>query len=420
MNIFNKFKRLNKYISILALSFKRFYVERRVLWATSLTFTTIFSLIPLLSVSFIFFSVFDYLSEFQTIIQPYIYKTLAPGAQEKVITIINDLVANIDFHTIGVFGSAVLIISVFLLLFEIEYALNEIWLISSKLSIIARAAVYWAALTIGPLLVAVSLFIVTTLHSFKAVKFIEEHIYLDLFSRLSYVLIWIALTILYYVIPGTKVRLKSALFGGVIAGAIWQLTGYAFTVYTSKFFFYYPKVYGSLAAIPLFMLWLFFCWVVFLLGAEMTYFHQNFHFYSKTLKKFIPVRDKKEDITLMILLFISRKFLKDEQPPTQSAIADNLTIPVHIISEFMSPLVKHGILIESAGDQNRFVPAKPLSKIKLSHIFDIIYEEASLSNTYFDSCKDEACIKMLKFLHSQPLDHFYTKSIEELLVEADS
>src|SRR5512137_1294346 len=112
------------FIHILFLSVRRFISEKRLLWAASLTYTTIFSLIPLLSVLFFVFNVFGSLADIKNRVQPYIYKTLAPWAQEKVITILNDLVNNINFSTIGVFSASLLIVSVFLLLFEIEYALN--------------------------------------------------------------------------------------------------------------------------------------------------------------------------------------------------------------------------------------------------------------------------------------------------------
>ncbi len=151
---------LTIFLKILIYSLQRFFTEKRLLWAASLTYTTIFSLIPLLSVLFFVFNVFGSLAEIKNMVQPYIYKTLAPWAQEKVITILNDLVNNIDFSTIGIFSASLLIVSVFLLLFEIEYALNEIWLIQKKPSTLSRAAIYWALLTIGPVLIALSLFII--------------------------------------------------------------------------------------------------------------------------------------------------------------------------------------------------------------------------------------------------------------------
>jgi len=277
------YPKIKKYCTIIFLSFKRFYTQKRILWATSLTYTTIFSLVPLLSVLFFVFNIFGDLSELKSLIQPYIYKTLAPGAQEKVLNIIDNLVNNINFSTIGILGSFVLIISVFLLLFEIEYALNEIWIIKHKTSIISRAAIYWTVLTTGPLILAVSLFIIATLQNYVA-NIIETYINPDIFLSLSYILIWIAFSGIYYLMPGTRVRLKSALFGGIIAGTFWKISGFGFTLYTTHFFFYYPKIYGSLAAIPMFLLWLFLCWILFLLGAEMTYLHQNYPSYDNDFK----------------------------------------------------------------------------------------------------------------------------------------
>ena len=162
------------FIHILILSVRRFISEKRLLWAASLTYTTIFSLIPLLSVVFFLFKVFGGFTDLENTVRPFVYKTLAPGAQEKVITTINGLVDSINFSNIGAFGTVVLIISVVLLLGEMEYALNEIWVTKEKRPVFYRIAIYWTSLTVGPLLLAASLVIVATLQSYKAVKIIER------------------------------------------------------------------------------------------------------------------------------------------------------------------------------------------------------------------------------------------------------
>ena len=137
------FPYLKRHSLILALAAKRFYKGSRLLWAASLTFTTVFSLVPLLSVLFYLFNAFGALSDLKTVIQPYVYRSLAPGAQERVLNIIDTLVNGVDFATIGAMGSSVLVISIFLLLFEIEYALNEIWeFYQSKLT---KAGLEWLA-----------------------------------------------------------------------------------------------------------------------------------------------------------------------------------------------------------------------------------------------------------------------------------
>jgi membrane protein len=196
-----------KLFYILFLSVKRFFHDKRLLWAASLTYTTIFSLVPLLSVVFFLFKVFGGLSDLQSLVRPYIYRTIAPGAQEKVIATLNSLVESINFSTIGALGTVVLVVAVILLLSEMEYALNEIRMTRNRRPLFYRIAMYWTSLTVGPLLLAVSLVMMATLQSSNAMKIVEGYINIDLFSRLPYFLVWIAFTGLYIFMPGAKVKI---------------------------------------------------------------------------------------------------------------------------------------------------------------------------------------------------------------------
>ena len=406
-------------LHIIFLSIKRFIRDKRLLWAASLTYTTIFSLIPLLSVVFFLFKVFGGFSDFASLVRPYIYKTLAPGAQEKVITVINDLVDNINFATIGAFGTAVLIISVVLLLSEIEYALNEIWIAKNKRSVLYRVAIYWTSLTVGPLLLAVALVMIATLQSYKAVKVIEMYMNVDLFARLPYLLVWIAFTGLYIFMPGTKVKFKSALLGGVIAGTLWHLAGSGFTLYTTKFVFYYPLVYGPLAAIPLFLLWLFISWILFLLGAEIAYHHEHFAFYSAV--SHIPqlsTRDR-EHLTLKILFFIAQRFLCAETPPSLYLIADALNIPAHLAEDLIAPFLKHGIILESSRRRRGYVFSKDLVTIKLADIMDILCRETVLPESYYQDGVGQFLKENAPALHQTDSSGIHDKNLKELLLEME-
>lgn len=371
-------KLLIVFFKILMYSMQRFYTEKRLLWAASLTYTTIFSLIPLLSVLFFVFNVFGSLADIKNMVQPYIYKTLAPWAQEKVISILNDLVNNIDFSTIGIFSASLLIISVFLLLFEIEYVLNEIWLIQKKPSTLSRAAIYWALLTIGPVLIALSLFIFVNLQTYIPLKIIEAYVSAYGITLLSSVLIWSAFTTIYFLMPGTPVRFSSAMLGGACAATLWKISGIAFSMYTAHFFFYYPKIFGSLAAIPLFLLWIFLCWILFLFGAELTFMHQNRRFYANSYKAPVLQGVTRELYTLVVFLFIVKNFFKQAKPVSLKKIAFELKTPPHIVQELVESMITHEMLIESIKPKSSFIPAKPLTKIRFADIRSIIRHAATV------------------------------------------
>lgn len=285
---------LKKTVIIIFLAVKRFYTEKRFLWAVSLTYTSIFSLIPILSVVFILFNIFGDLSKLRNFIQPIIFKMLAPGAQEVVLSVLDETVNSIHFGSIGIYSGIFLVVSVFLLIFEMEYVIRDIWKTKNKLSIIFRATIYWTVITVFPLLLSVLLFIAAKLHKYKAIQIIETYIDPHIVPTLTYGIVWICFIFAYYFMAGTKVKFRSAVFGGIIAGVSWQAAAWLFTLYASKFFYYYPKVYGPLAAIPLFFLWLFLCWIIFVIGAEISYFHQNYQTEAikdkdlQAIKKYMP------------------------------------------------------------------------------------------------------------------------------------
>ena len=408
-----------KLLYIMYLSIKRFFHDKRLLWAASLTYTTIFSLVPLLSVVFSLFKVFGGLSDFQGLVRPYIYKTIAPGAQEKAITTLNNLVESINFSTIGALGTGVLIIAVILLLSEMEYALNEIWVTRNRRPLFYRIAMYWTSLTVGPLLLAVSLVIMATLQSSNAMKIVEAYINIDLFSWLPYFLVWIAFTGLYIFMPGARVRIPAALTGGFIAGTLWQLAGKAFTIYTTRFVFYYPLVYGPLSAIPVFLLWVFISWMLFLLGAEIAYHYDHYSFYQTVSH---PVRlnyEDREHLTLRMLLFIARRYLRSLPPPSLQMIAEELRIPIHLTEELTLPLRAGGILFESSHQQRTLVFGRDVRTITVAEILNMVRCDSSLPPSYHADAVGRFLQQNIHTPYPREAGGIGAKNLTELLREVE-
>ncbi len=249
----------------ISLSIKDFYRNRCILWAAALTYTTVFALIPLLAVTFSLFHAFGGLKELEEKIRPLILKVMVPGAQEKLIATINSLIERLNAGAIGAVGTVLVFLAAIFLIAQLEMILNEIWGLKKHRPFFYRLALYWTAITVGPPLLALSIGIPATLSSYQAVSWLENYINLDFFTFLPYILIWCAFTGLYIFMPNTKVRFLPAAIGGIMGGTIWQIAGIGFTLYTSRVLVY-SKIYGSLGVIPLFFLWLFISWSVFLLA----------------------------------------------------------------------------------------------------------------------------------------------------------
>jgi len=313
----------------ISLSIKDFYRNRCILWAAALTYTTVFALIPLLAVTFSLFHAFGGLKELEEKIRPLILKVLVPGAQEKLITTIDSLIERLNAGAIGAVGTVLVFLAAIFLIGQLEMILNEIWGLKKHRPFFYRLALYWTAITVGPPLLALSIGIPATLSSYQAVSWLENYINLDFFTFLPYILIWCAFTGLYTFMPNTKVRFLPAAIGGIMGGTIWQIAGIGFTLYTSRVLVY-SKIYGSLGVIPLFFLWLFISWSVFLLGAELSFTFQNFRLLRNGLKVHSPSYKEREYLSLRILIAVGKNFLAKKNPLTFKGIAKQLNLPLHV------------------------------------------------------------------------------------------
>jgi membrane protein len=380
-------------IQWISLSVKDFYRNRCILWAAALTYTTVFALIPLLAVTFSLFHAFGGLKGLEEKIRPLILKVLVPGAQEKLIAIIDILINRLNAGAIGAVGTVLVFLAAIFLLGQLEMILNEIWGLKKHRPFFYRLALYWTAITVGPPLLALSIGIPATLSSYRAVSWLENYINLDFFTFLPYIFIWCAFTGLYAFMPNTKVRFSSAVVGGIVGGTIWQIAGVGFTLYTSKVLVY-SKIYGSLGVIPLFFLWLFISWSIFLLGAELSFTFQNFVLLRNGLKVHSPSYREREYLSLRILLAIGKNFLTEKNPLTINEITRQLNLPLNLTKELISSLLDGNLLIELDGynKQQAYLPARNLDTIRMSDITHAVKGDQSLSS---ESGEDKAILELL-------------------------
>ena len=239
------------------------------------------------------------------------------------------------------------------------------------------------------------------------------------FPRLPYFLVWIAFTGLYIFMPGTRVKLSAALTGGFIAGTLWHLAGKAFTIYTTRFVFYYPLVYGPLSAIPVFLLWVFISWMLFLLGAEIAYHCDHYAFYQTVSH---PVRlnyEDREHLTLRMLLFIAGRYLRSLPPPPLQMIAEKLRIPIHLTEELTLPLRASGILVESTHLQRSLVFGRDLRTITVAEILNIVRCDSSLPPSYHADPVGSFLQQNIHTPYPREAGGIGQKNLKELLLEVE-
>lgn len=403
-------------IQLIFLSLKGFSRNRCILWAAALTYTTVFALIPLLAVTFSLFHAFGGLKGLEEKIRPLILKVLVPGAQEKLIGIINSLIERLDAGAIGAVGTVLVFLSAIFLLGQLEMILNEIWGLKKHRPFLHRFAIYWTAITFGPPLLALSLGIPATLRSYQAVRWLENYINPNFFTFLPYLFIWLVFTGIYTFMPNTKVRFSSAAVGGIVGGTIWQIAGIGFTLYTSKILVY-SKIYGSLGAIPLFFLWLFISWSIFLFGAELSFTFQNFALLRNGLKVHAPSYKEREYLSLRILLAIGKNFLTEKNPLMLREIVTQLKLPLNLTKELISTLLNRNLLIElDEYGQHAYLPARNLDTIKVSDIIRAVQGNQTLSS---GSREDKVILDLVTASEKKFEEFSGNKNLREILDELE-
>src|SRR5512136_3196428 len=253
-------RRLIRALQVITLVIRDFWYDQCLLHAAALTFTTILSLVPFFALTFALLKGFGVHNK----VEPLILNKVAAGSQEtvdKIITYIN----NTNMTSMGAIGLVALVLTVVSVLGNIEEAFNVIWGVKETRTFYRKFSDYLSVVITGPLLLLAAVSITTSLQSQWIVKWLVEKSYLgdallSLFRLAPYVTIWLALVFLYIFIPNTRVNFRSALFGGVLAGTIWQLAqwGYIhFQVGVAK----YNAVYGTLSLLPLLMVWIYTSWL---------------------------------------------------------------------------------------------------------------------------------------------------------------
>jgi membrane protein len=364
---------------LLSLAATDFFRNRCILWAAALTYTTVFALVPMLAVTFSLFHAFGALKGLEGKLRSFILQVLVPGAQEKLIGTINTLIERLNAGAIGAVGTVLVFLAAVFLLAQLELILNEIWGLKRHRPFFYRLAIYWTAITFGPPLMALSIGIPATLRSYRAVEWLGHYISVDLFRLLPYVFVWSIFTGIYLFMPNTRVRFSAAALGAVVGGTLWQIAGVGFTLYTSTVLVY-SALYGSLGVIPLFFLWLFISWSIFLFGAELSFVVQNYNLLRNGLKVYGPSYKEREYLSLRIVLTIAKAFLQGKSPLGLNDLTRQLRLPFHLTGELIESLVRENIVIKlHQGSQDVYLPARNVDAITMSDIIQAVQGNQKLA-----------------------------------------
>lgn len=368
---------LIKQVRIVVLAARGFMNDKVQLRASSLTFYSLLSIIPVAAIAFAIAKGFGLdqnleqlvIKEFQT--QPEVLNWLLKQTRTALQETKGGYIAGV--------GVIILFWSVMSLLDQIESSFNHIWQVASSRPWYRKFTDYLTIMLIAPLILilssSITVFISTELSDFIARASILEFfkpVISFLVRFIPYLLAWMALTALFIVIPNTNVKFVPALVSGIIAGTFLQLLQWLYIDLQfgiSKL----SSIYGSFAAIPLFILWLQSSWIIVLLGAELSFANQNLPRYEFESEALHVSNYQKRALSLMIMHLIIRNFSEGDRPVSAETIAADLKLPVRLVRDILQDLsnVELVSVIQRNEHAERFFqPALDINKLTISFILN--------------------------------------------------
>jgi membrane protein len=370
---------LIKQLRIIMLALRGYDEDRCLLRASSLTFYTLLSIVPIVAM---FFGVAKGFG-FEKRLEKEIFAKF-PGQEEvlnQVIAFSNSLLEQTQGGIIAGIGMLVLFWSVLKVLGHIEMALNDIWEIKESRSWGRKFSDYLSIMLISPILVllsgSVTVFITTQVEHITqrvALLGVFSPLISFLLKLMPYVLIWVLFTILYIIMPNTKVNFKAGLVGGVVAGTLYQIAQLAyisFQVGAAK----YNAIYGSFAALPLFLMWLQISWWIVLFGAELSFANQNVDTYEYEPDCLNISLGFKKLLTLQVAHLLIRNFFNGEKPLTYSHISNRLAMPVRLVHNIIFDLVESGLVSEiktKADKEFAYQPARDINLLTIKYVLEAL------------------------------------------------
>ncbi|MDO3386926.1 YhjD/YihY/BrkB family envelope integrity protein [Gilvimarinus sp. SDUM040013] len=354
------------------------------LHAMSLVYTTLLSMVPFLALSFSVLKGFGVHNQLEPVLQ----NVLAAPLGERGPMVVENILGFVDNIKVGVLGSVglgLLIFTVVSLIQKIERSFNEIWRVSESRSLAQRFASYLSVVMIGPVLVFSAMGATAALVNSSAVQqaisFAPLGVVFGTLSKLMPYLIIIGLfTFLYTFIPNTKVGLRHAFLGGLVAGIIWQTSIFGFTLFVSNSG-NYTAIYSGFAVGILLLIWLYLAWLILLIGASVAFYSQ--HAQQITRSRINPPAARVDEMTgLAIMHAVAQKFDRDGGGVPITDMESKLSVGPEVIQRIISKLLKNNLVTYAGPSANQLVPGRSLDHISLREVLRAVrYQEADLPSS---------------------------------------
>jgi membrane protein len=371
-------------LRVFLLALREFTDNKCQLYASALTFYTLLSIVPIFAMAFGIAKGFG----FEKMLENQLYAKF-PGQEEtitKIIQFSHNLLIDTRGGVIAGVGVIVLFWSAIRVLNSIEESFNDIWGIKKARTLVRKITDYLTIMMISPFLLIASSSITVFLTAqinllmqrLSFLEFFGPLVYFVL-QILPYVMLWILFAFVYIFMPNTKVNIFSGLTGGIAAGTLYQILQILyikFQIGVGR----YNAIYGSFAALPLFLIWLQLSWRIVLFGTEITFAHQNAETYEFERDCLNISPFFKKLLTFEILTLIIKRFGLGKDPLSSKEISDVLDIPVRLVENILFTLSDAGLLTGTAnpdGKQLTYQPSRDISSLSYHSVMELLDKKGS-------------------------------------------
>lgn len=385
-------------LRIFSLAINGFNEDKCLLKATALTYYTLFSIVPIIALAFAIAKGFGFEQSLQ---QDLLLKF---QDQKDILTqafvYADKMLANTQGGLIAGVGIVLLLWSIIKLLSSIEDSFNEIWEIKRDRTWTRKITDYLSIMLIGPIFIILSggltVWLKTGLDTVASNVEIISPVTVVFLKLFAFGLMWSMFIFLYMALPNTKVTLKGAAMGSLIAAILFELLQWAY-VSSQIGVASYNKIYGSFAALPLFLIWIQYSWFVVLFGAELTFAHQNVDHYELE-SDITNISDRyKRVIALLIANMVVKNFNEGKPALTSVEIASKLDLPLRLARVIINEFIETGVFNEvkmAADKEIGYQPGITDSKLTVKFIIDKL-DEKGVNELPIDDSKELATVNRL-------------------------
>jgi membrane protein len=385
--------------------------------AMSLVYTTLLSIVPLLAICFSVLKGFGVHNE----LEPMLLSALAPLGEKgaEIAGRIIEFVEKVKAGVLGSMGLGLLVYTVISLMQKIERAFNYTWRITQERSLAQRFSDYLSVIVIGPVLVFSALGITGSVMSTTVVTSITA---IEPFGFLiglagkvvPYILIVAAFTFVYSFMPNTKVKLASAVVGALIAGIMWETAGWAFAsfvVNSTK----YTAIYSAFATLIVFMIWLYLSWLILLIGATISFYHQNPDYLITQQRGHGMSNRIKEKLALTAGALIVGNLYDRQEAWTLDELSRRLGVPSGNVETVMSALEAGGLFKRTGDNPAAFLPARAVDTTQVGELLDAVRSAEEQSHLDYEGLRADAgvatVVERLEQATSQALEGITLKDL---------